>query len=410
MPESDGEKKHIFEDLVALHQSIVSGSPAPIPAPARKAKDERESGEPDEEPIDNRFELLCDFFPMGIMLAEITRDRYRRPEGYKPVNVNKEYARLLGLARVTVLEREFFDVLPGGLAEWAEALEEVVTKGRKSSGVSYWDATDTNLLVTLFLPRRDLLAVVVEDVALRAATAGSVDRHEKQLDSVLRMSPDLVCRFLPDGTLTYANRAYCEFFKKVREELVGHCFVEDIPDDEVEFVRSKLSTLTRVTPTVTYQHRLEMETGTRWVEWTDIAIFDGDGVLTEYQSHGRDVTVSRSEANETARIAGYMDDLLLYHLQAHSATASEATETKQSAEVLSGEVGSLREEVERLRGKTISGRLAVCSSCSRIHDDEGHWMVVPLYLESHTAAHVGSEVCPYCRTKAERELERKRRK
>lgn len=415
MSEDPGSgKKRIFADLVALHQSITSSDQEP--ASEEPSGEQPRGGQAPRNPAqkpeiaENGYELFCEHLPMGVLLAEVTRDRYRRPQQYMTVKVNMAYARMLGLARVSVLEKEFFDVLPGGEADWNESLQEVAGKGRVAQGMAYWDATDMHVQVTLFLPRRDLLAVVIEDVGTRLSAGNSVGRHEGELDAVMQASPDLVCRFLPDGTLTYANRAYCEYFKKIREELVGHCFLNEIPSDSVEFVRSRLGTLTRDNPMVTYQHRFEDDQGLRWVEWTDLALFDDEGVIVAYQSHGRDVTAARQEASETTRVAGYMEDLLQYRAKQHSAVETHASETTRSSEALSEEVEELRAEVIRLQGRTVTGELKVCNSCSRIHDEEGHWMVVPMFLESHTAARVGAQVCPYCRRKAERELERNDRK
>jgi PAS domain S-box-containing protein len=412
--EENKGKKRIFADLVALHQSIVSESPNEAVKEidskvSKKPRPQNPSASPDAI-ADNRYELFCDQMPMGVLLAEISRDRYRYPESYKPIKVNMVYAELLGLARVTILEKDFYDVLPGGKADWKDALTRVASKGKSESGTAYWDATDTHVRVTLFLPRRDLLAVVIENAGDLTPVLGSVAQHESQLDSVLRLAPEMVCRFLPDGELTYANRAYCEFFKKVREELQGHCFLDEIVKDDVGFVRSQLSLLNRDQPSVTYQHRFEHEVGLRWVEWTDIALFDKNGTIFEYQSFGRDVTDVRRETHETVRVAGLMDDLLRYRAQQHGVVSSQVTESALSSDVLASEVDVLKVEVERLRAKTIIGELLVCGTCQRVHDAEGHWMLVPLFLESHTAAHVASEVCPYCRSKATRDLERKQYK
>ena len=38
----------------------------------------------------------------------------------------------------------------------------------------------------------------------------------------------------------------------------------------------------------------------------------------------------------------------------------------------------------------------------------GNWMVVPMYFENKTAAEVEMELCPYCRSKAERALKKHR--
>jgi PAS domain S-box-containing protein len=404
--ESGSGKNRMFADLVALHQSITTAESSGSKSSAAATPDA--PGADPESLADNRYQLFCERFPMGVMLADVGRDRYRHAETFRPVNVNMEYARLIGLARVTILESEFFDVLPGGRTDWRDSLNDVAAKGRPIRGTAYWDATDTHLQITLFLPRRDLLAVVIEDASLRTSTSTSISQHESQLDSIMRTTTELVCRFRPDGTLTYANRAYCEFFKNVREELVGHCFLDEVPDDEKDDVRSRLSMLNRDHPMVTYQHRFSSEEVDRWVEWTDVAVFDGEGEITEYQSFGRDVTEPRRAAAETTRLAGFMEDLLHHRTQQCSVAESQVNEKHITSEVLSTEVESLRAEIERLRGLTINGNLNVCSSCQRINDDEGHWMVVPLYLEGHTAASVNSKVCPYCRSKAERALERNR--
>lgn len=410
--ESKKGKKRLLEDLVALHQSIVAEGELPprhqASAASPSASAQAALPVADEEDMD-AYERFFEHLPVGVLLADVQRDRYRRPEGVTPIKVNMTYARLIGLARVTILEQDFFEVLPGGRADWQESLITVAGKGRVARGMAYWESTDVHLEMTLFMPRRNLLAVMIEDASRTVQANASSTAHEQALDAMLRATPELVCRFRPDGSLTYANRAYCEFFKKVRDELVGHNFLPEIPLKEVDWVRGQLSVLNRDRRTVTYQHRFDVDGVERWVEWTDIALFDDEGALTEYLAFGRDVTRQRRHTLETERVAGFMEDLLEHRTHAHTAAASEASEQARSSEALTGEVNSLHQEVKRLRSGTVTGELEVCSTCNRIHDAEGHWLVVPMFLETHTAARVVQEVCPYCRRKAQRDMERKRR-
>ena len=51
---------------------------------------------------------------------------------------------------------------------------------------------------------------------------------------------DLVCRFLPDTTLTFVNEAYCQFWGRSRDELLGRSFLDLIPDDSREAVRERI--------------------------------------------------------------------------------------------------------------------------------------------------------------------------
>lgn len=364
------------------------------------------SGEDSADYDDSGYDLFFDNNPMGCMLIEIERDRYRHPFGFTIMKVNLEYARLIGLARVTILEKDFYDVLPGGRTDWSDTVIRVSSNGRTVSGTSYWADTDRHLHIKLFLLRRDTMAVMIEDVSTEYQTSGTVARHESLQNSVLRATPELVCRYLPDGTLTYANRAYCEFYEKKREELLGHCFLDEIADEDVEFVRSRLGLLNRDNHMITYKYSIYSKAIKHWLEWTDIALFDEKGTIVEYQSLGRDITEQHNAAEETERVAGLLDDLLYYRTQEYSHAERQASENSNSTKALSTDVEAMRAEIDSLKKRTITGELEICSSCNRIHDKSGSWMVVPMFFENKTAAEVEMEICPYCRNKAERQERR----
>lgn len=106
---------------------------------------------------------------------------------------------------------------------------------------------------------------------------------------------ELACRWLPDTTLTYVNDAYCRYFGKSAEELIGQSFLALIPEADraalKAHTRGLARSLTPTQPAVSYEHRVDTPAGAvRWQEWTDRAIFDDAGRLVEFQSVGRDVT------------------------------------------------------------------------------------------------------------------------
>ena len=53
--------------------------------------------------------------------------------------------------------------------------------------------------------------------------------------------PHVICRFLPDTTLTFVNEAYCRYWNMSREELIGRKFVELIPEPVRNDVHDDLS-------------------------------------------------------------------------------------------------------------------------------------------------------------------------
>ncbi len=117
---------------------------------------------------------------------------------------------------------------------------------------------------------------------------------EESYRALVETMPALICRFLPDGTLSFVNSAYCQYFEKNREELIGKNFFQFIPQKEQSTVKQHFESLTREKPVVSYEHLVLAPDGKlRWQTWTDHAIFDDDGTLQQYQSIGLDITESK---------------------------------------------------------------------------------------------------------------------
>jgi len=110
--------------------------------------------------------------------------------------------------------------------------------------------------------------------------------------------PALICRFLPDGTLSFVNSSYCQYFDKSRKDLIGANFFQFIPQPQRANVQTHFKSLTVENPAVSYEHQVILSGGeTRWQRWTDHALFDKSGKLYQYQSVGIDITESKQNEN-----------------------------------------------------------------------------------------------------------------
>ena len=97
----------------------------------------------------------------------------------------------------------------------------------------------------------------------------------------------------PDLTITFANEAYAAYRGRRPEELVGRTFLDRVHEADHAYYYEGLTRLSPESPTTTVEERFFASDGVRWLQWTDMAIFDGDGRVVEYQSVGRDVTKRR---------------------------------------------------------------------------------------------------------------------
>jgi diguanylate cyclase (GGDEF)-like protein/PAS domain S-box-containing protein len=138
------------------------------------------------------------------------------------------------------------------------------------------------------------------------------ERGRKTAEGLYRQlvenQPDLICRFLPDTTLTFTNAAYARFFQRRPQDLVGKRFVEFLSEDAAAKMMTKLASVTPDDPARHYEHEIIRSDGSvRWYLWNDLALFDEDEDLLSFQSVGTDIT-ERRRAEEALRRSNLLLD------------------------------------------------------------------------------------------------------
>jgi PAS domain S-box-containing protein len=125
---------------------------------------------------------------------------------------------------------------------------------------------------------------------------------------------ELICRFKPNGTLTFVNEVFCHYFGKAREQLLGMNLLYYIPESERPKLIEHLVSFGPEKSSATLEHQVELPgRGLRWMQRTDRAIFDARGRIIEFQSMARDITerkkmelqvqAAQSQLIQTARMA-----------------------------------------------------------------------------------------------------------
>jgi PAS domain S-box-containing protein len=114
--------------------------------------------------------------------------------------------------------------------------------------------------------------------------------HETSSDYQIDQQQLFICKLTPDGTITHANQAYCEFVGRPIEKIVGKPLQESIFMDDYQMVAQHFSKLTIEEPVQKNRNRMVNAFGqTHWVEWTDKAIFE-NGELVWIDAVGKDIT------------------------------------------------------------------------------------------------------------------------
>ncbi len=134
------------------------------------------------------------------------------------------------------------------------------------------------------------IAVVSRDITESEGALKGLRDSEARYRAILEDQTELICRYLPDGRLSYVNEAYARFFNKDRRELINTNYIPHIPDEDLDLIREKLGRLSREAPVASFEHRVILESGdVRWQHWVHRAIYDQEGNLLEFQAVGHSI-------------------------------------------------------------------------------------------------------------------------
>lgn len=181
---------------------------------------------------------------------------------------------------------------------------------------------------------------LIADISARKQMEEELQKSEKRYRHIVEDQTELICRYRSDGTLTFVNEAYCRFFNREREALIGHSFFRLIPRKDHRQIRRVIASLNEQQPRVTLQHAIVLPDGrVGWQEWINRIIYNRDGEFVEYQAVGRDITDLK--AAEAA--------LLKAHDQLETIVEKRTAELRKERQRLLEEIGNHNRTEEALR-------------------------------------------------------------
>ncbi|XHX75957.1 MAG: PAS domain S-box protein [Stenomitos frigidus ULC029] len=151
-----------------------------------------------------------------------------------------------------------------------------------------------------------------KNITDRKQTELALQQREALYRAIVEDQTEMISRFLPDGTITFVNDAYCRVQGKTRAELIGHNLIELVPKSIQNELRQKIATLNCECPVVTADQPFIAPNGERrWHQWTDRLICDPQGKIVEVQGTGRDIT-EQKHAEQALRESEAKNSALLH--------------------------------------------------------------------------------------------------
>lgn len=155
------------------------------------------------------------------------------------------------------------------------------------------------LIATVFDNLDEGVTIIGEDITKQIQFEQSLMISETRYRAIIQDQTDVICRWLPDGKITFINESLSRFIGRTCSAVMGENIFSFIFKDDISLIKEKNIHLTPLQPTISLYIRLIDKQGIcNWFQWNTRGIFDTKESLIECQSVGRDINTERQQAQK----------------------------------------------------------------------------------------------------------------
>jgi PAS domain S-box-containing protein len=148
-----------------------------------------------------------------------------------------------------------------------------------------------------------ILLLLVQHRSLHNFKSG-LKRSEERYRQLIETQKDLICRHLPDSTLTFVNTAYAEFFGREPADMIGKKYLDLLTEPARITAAQQLTNMVECKERCIFDYESVLPDGTKgWFQWATYPIVSTGGVVAEYQAIGRDIADRKRAEEATQNLA-----------------------------------------------------------------------------------------------------------
>ncbi len=193
--------------------------------------------------------------------------------------------------------------------------------------------------------QRDLHATI-EMAMYKHAIDTRLKASEARYRAVVECQTELICRCLPDGTISFVNEAFCRHFDVQCSDAVGRRISAHFPEALRDEAAKRMWFLVREDSDLTTDPLVAGDRKGRWLEWRMRRIISAQGRLSEFQLVARDIT-DRKRAEEAVQKAH--DELEFRVLERTAELSVSNYKFKEANRLLQFEIEERRKKELELR-------------------------------------------------------------
>jgi PAS domain S-box-containing protein len=233
--------------------------------------------------------------------------------------VNESFCQFFGQPREKLLGQRLLDLVPEAIHERMLRNIATVVVGRRSVICEceallpeYKTTWQQWVIHPIAGPNGHIreIQAIGRDITPRRRAEDALRESEERYREVVESQTEMVFRYAPDTTVTFANEAFCRFFRSRKDELLGRRLTELLPREMARKVLNGLATVLLRRRVVSWEHPFPTNESTSWHQWMNYPIVDAIGRVREIQAVGIDIT-DRKRAEEATRNLAHTSRLAL---------------------------------------------------------------------------------------------------
>lgn len=213
------------------------------------------------------------------------------------IQVNDRFCRMFDL--------KTNDILSASISVLPENLKQILSNPRLLDGpeekaeqtrILRMDQYDwsqyfkVRILNTIFDTGEKGQTVIIDDITLEKEMEERLRINEARYRGIVEDQIEMICRFTPQGRLSFVNDAFCKSLMKNQVEIQDCSIQEVLPPESVNQIQNALLSCTPDSPVWDLELEITHSTGIHnWQHWIFRGIFDDDSPV-EFQGVGRDIT------------------------------------------------------------------------------------------------------------------------
>ncbi len=217
-----------------------------------------------------------------------------------------DYNRLmeeLTRGRIGKFSKRPIEDIYGNIPEIAHHFKQLNTNNRQIDFTLYYCNRDMAIHDWVRFHMRfikdDCVVIFLEIITDSVNNNIELRSRQNYFEAIQDTQTEYVCYYLPDGTITYANPAFCGFVNRSLTNIVGESIFLILAEDQVEKADSFKNAVNRMdTYNVSIHEFKTTNHAVHYVRWTDRKIFELEGLVVVYKGIGIDVTLEYEMALE----------------------------------------------------------------------------------------------------------------